>query len=182
MAGAAADSHAIKLSARGITRRKGDVCQFPPLRIDFAAAPAATSLFRGQKRLKLVTHCRQSPGFQQYVLLEFATYRLFNVLTPASFQVRLATVDYVDAGGKPPISRIGFFIEDTDDAARRNGLREARVGARIQTAQLSARDAARVAVFEYMIGNLDWSTRAGPPGDGCCHNSRLAATRAPPPT
>ena len=53
--------------------------------------PAATSLFHGQKRLKLVTHCRQSPGFQQYVLLEYAAYRLFNVLTPASFRVRLAT-------------------------------------------------------------------------------------------
>ena len=39
------------------------------------------------------------------------------------------------------------------------------------TAQLTARDAARVAVFEYMIGNLDWSMRAGPAGQGCCHNS-----------
>ena len=26
-----------------------------------------------------------------------------------------------------------------------------------------------------MIGNLDWSMRAGPAGEGCCHNSRLIA-------
>ena len=34
----AAETHAIRLSARGITRRKSDVCQFPPLRVEFAAA------------------------------------------------------------------------------------------------------------------------------------------------
>jgi hypothetical protein len=43
------------------------------------------------------------------------------------------------------------------------------------TSQLSPIDAARIAVFEYMIGNRDWSARAGPPGEGCCHNSRLIA-------
>ena len=26
-----------------------------------------------------------------------------------------------------------------------------------------------------MIGNLDWSMRAGPQGDRCCHNARLIA-------
>jgi hypothetical protein len=30
-------------------------------------------------------------------------------------------------------------------------------------------------MFAYMIGNLDWSMRAGPPDEGCCHNFRLVA-------
>jgi hypothetical protein len=47
------------------------------------------------------------------------------------------------------------------------------VGDRIQASQLEPRQAARVALFEYMIGNLDWSMRAGPQGEGCCHNGRL---------
>ena len=33
-------------------------------------------------------------------------------------------------------------------------------------------------MFEYMIGNLDWSMRAGPAGDTCCHNFRLFAPTA----
>ena len=168
-----AETHPIMLSARGITRRKNDVCQFPPLRVQFAAPPSASSLFQGQKRLKLVTHCRESAAFQQHVLLEYAAYRMYNILTPASFRVRLAQVDYVEANGRLKASRVGYFIEDTDDLARRNGLREAKVPDRIPAAQLSPRDAARVALFEYMIGNLDWSMRAGPAGEGCCHNSRL---------
>ena len=165
----------IRLSARGITRRRSDTCQFPPLRVDFSGAPPATSLFAGQRRLKLVTHCRSSASFQQYLLMEYSAYRLFNLVTPVSFRARLATVDYVDPGGKPITTRWGFFIEDKDDVARRNNLRPANVGDRISSTQLEARQAARVAMFEYMIGNLDWSMIAGPRGEGCCHNSRLAS-------
>ena len=163
----------IQLAQRGITRRKSDVCQFPPLRVTFNQPPPAGSLFAGQRRLKLVTHCRASEGFQQYVLMEYATYRLYNQLTPLSIRARLAKIDYVDASGKPITSRVGFFLEDIDDVARRNGMREAKMGVRIPVAQLSPADSGRVGVFEYMIGNLDWAMQAGPPGDNCCHNSLL---------
>ena len=88
-----------------------------------------------------------------------------------SFRARLATIDYVGSDGRPLTSRIGFFIEDVDDVAGRNALGPAPVGERALTSQLSRTDAARVAMFEYMIGNLDWSMRAGPQGDRCCHNA-----------
>ena len=93
--------------------------------------------------------------------------------------MRLATVDYAEANGKVSASRWGFFIEDLDDAARRNGMTPAQVGDRILSSQLDPRQAARVALFQYMIGNLDWSMRAGPQGEGCCHNSRLMAGKGP---
>ena len=168
-----ADPLPVQLSLRGITRRQRDVCQFPPLRVVFSQTPAAGSLFAGQRKLKLVTHCRASEGFQQYVLLEYATYRLYNQLTPLSIRARLARIDYVDGSGRSIASRVGFFLEDIDDVGRRNGMREAKVGARIPVPRLSPADAARVGVFEYMIGNLDWAMQAGPAGDDCCHNSQL---------
>jgi hypothetical protein len=28
-------------------------------------------------------------------------------------------------------------------------------------------------MFQHMLGNHDWSMRAGPAGEGCCHNGRL---------
>jgi hypothetical protein len=170
-----AESHPIQLSPRGITRLKRETCQFPPLRVRFQAPPAAPSVFAGQRQLKLVTHCRPPASFQQHVLLEYAAYRLYNVLTPASFRARLATVDYVNDGNRPVTTRLAFFIEEIEDVAARNGMRRAVTGDRVPTAQLSATDAARIALFQYMIGNQDWSARAGPPGEGCCHNSRLIA-------
>lgn len=173
LAGAAPETLAIRLSARGLTRRKREVCSFPPLRVEFVQPPAATSLFTGQKRLKLVTHCRPAEDFQKYVLLEYSAYRLYNLLTPASFAVRLATIDYVDDRGRAITSRLGFFIEDTGDMARRNERREFKTQTIVPVARLNARDAARVALFENMIGNLDWAINAGPAGTDCCHNSRL---------
>ena len=176
----AGERHAVMLTARGITRLKRETCQFPPLRVEFGAAPAAPSLFSKQRRLKLVTHCRPAEGFQQHVLLEYAAYRLYNLLTPASFRARLATIDYVDDNGTALISRVGFFLEDKDDIGRRVGLRSAAVADSIASGRLDSSAAARFALFQYMIGNLDWSMRAGPKGEGCCHNSRLFAAPGAP--
>lgn len=170
-----AETYPINLSVRGITRLQGQTCDFPPLRVDFTQKPPQTSLFAHQRKLKLVTHCRRSATFQQKVLLEYAAYRLYNLMTPLSFRVRLLNIDYVDDSGKPYVSRVGFFIEDADDMAKRNDLFEPRFGERIAVSQLEARGAARFALFNYMIGNLDWSMRAGPAGDSCCHNGKLLA-------
>ena len=173
-----AEQHAILLSPRGLTRRQRQTCNFPPLRVEFTAKPQKTSLFERQKRLKLVTHCRNSPGHQHHVLLEYAAYRMFNVLTPTGLRARLGTFDYVEQSGRTYASRLGFFIEDPDDAASRNGLKEVRTTARILASQLDPAAAARAALFQYMIGNVDWSMRAGPAGDTCCHNFKLMSATA----
>ena len=51
LAAPASESQPILLSPRGLTRRKKETCAFPPLRIEFSAKPAKTSLFERQKRL-----------------------------------------------------------------------------------------------------------------------------------
>jgi hypothetical protein len=163
----------ISLSPRGITRRATDICDFPPLKVRFTSPPPATSLFAGQKGLKLVTHCRNKPSFQQYVLLEYSAYRMYNLLTPHSFRVRLANIDYRDADGTPIVSRVGYFLEDLSDVAKRNGMKVTHAPALIQATALSPTDAARYALFQDMIANHDWSMRAGPQGHECCHNAEL---------
>ena len=168
-------TYPITLSPRGITRRTGDICDFPPLRVQLTQKAPDGSLFDHQKRLKLVTHCKRDAGFQQKVLLEYSAYRLYNLMTPLSFRARLANIDYVDDSGRPYISRVGFFIEDFDDVAKRNGLRDAKAPSLIPLAQIDPTAGARFGVFEYMISNYDWSMRAAPKGEECCHNGRLLA-------
>lgn len=163
----------VALSARGITRRSADVCEFPPIKVQFTTPPPANSLFAGQKSLKLVTHCRNSPSFQQYVLLEYSAYKMLNVLTPHSFRVRLANIDYRDADGRPIVSRVGYFLEALGDVAKRNGTKQTHAPERIPATSLSSADAARYALFQHMIANHDWSMRAGPAGKDCCHNAEL---------
>jgi hypothetical protein len=111
------------------------------------------------------------------MLLEYAAYRLYNALTPESFNVRLAKVDYAGEDGHPITSRYGFFIEDVDRLARRNGHERLRGANRISSSQLDPEAAARFAVFQYMISNLDWAMTASPAGMDCCHNSRLVGAK-----
>lgn len=171
-------TYPITLAPRGITRLTKDVCEFPPLRVSFTSPPPGGSLFQGQHRLKLFVHCKRSTEFQQKVLLEYSAYRLYNLMTPVSFRGRLANINYVDANGKPYVSRIGFFLEDVDDVAKRNGMTTTHMGALVPLQQIDPVSGARLAVFEYMISNYDWSMRAGPKGEECCHNSRLLAGAA----
>jgi len=166
------ETHAIALSARGNARRRPEVCKFPPLRVKFAAPPGEGSLFYKQRTLKLVTHCRPAASFQQTTLLEYAAYGTYNQVTEASFRVRLARVRYVDEpSGKTVAERLGFFIEDEDDLARRVGMKDVEAGT-LTIAQHDAAAAARAALFFHMIANHDWSMLAGPEGE-CCHNGKL---------
>jgi hypothetical protein len=130
-------------------------------------------LFAGQKKLKLVTHCRANASFQQYLLLEYSAYRMYQQLTPLGLRARLADIDYRSEDGKPFVQRAGFFLEDVSDAAKRNGLKEVHGPTMVPLASINPRDGARYALFQHMLGNHDWSMRAGPPGSECCHNAKL---------
>ena len=166
-------SYPITLTTRGITRKSTDICDFPPLRVAFTKPAPQGSLFEHQKHLKLVTHCKRDVGFQQKLLLEYSAYKLYNLMTPQSFRTRLANIDYLDDSGRPYISRVGYFLEEFSDVAKRNGMETAHEPDTISGALLDPDASGRFAVFEYMISNYDWSMRAGPKGTECCHNSRL---------
>lgn len=165
------ETHQIALSARGVSRRRTENCRFPPLSVLFKTKPAETSLFDGQKRIKLVTHCRAEARFDQYVLREYAAYRLYNQLTDESLRVRLAKVRYEDKG-KIVAERPAFFIEDIDDAGRRLGLKKIEASD-VPVSAFGSEDVARYMLFQYMISNLDWDMTHGPQLNDCCHNSKI---------
>jgi hypothetical protein len=169
-------TYPIALSSRGIFRKA--TCEFPPIKIEFKQPPPSGSLFEGQHDLKLVAFCKRAVDFQQKVLLEYSAYRLYNLITPVSFRARLVNVDYVDEGGRPYISRVGIFIEPVGGLAKRNGLKVARMGSFVPLQQVDPTWGARMAVFEYMISNYDWSMHAGPQGSECCHNSKMLTNGA----
>jgi hypothetical protein len=156
----------VQIRTRGHMRRMFQTCDFAPLRVEFTKAQVKHSVFDAQSAIKLGTHCREGvKEFEQYVLREHAAYRIHNLLTPRSFRARLAKVTYVDVTSKkryPP--RYGMFIEDDDDVAKRLGGRATEDPKAL--AGLNRDDFTQMAIFEYMIGNLDVSIIAQ-------HNVRL---------
>jgi hypothetical protein len=177
-AGGPAQTFAVTLKPRGHFRRTSGGCKFPPLWLEFDKGAVKGTALHGQHKLKLVTYCRDAADYEQRIVLEYLAYRMYNVLTPMSFRVRAAQVTYRNSGGTDSVTRFGFLIEDIDDVADRNDRDKLEaLTHQIKVTQLDAHAAARAALFEYMIGNLDWEFLAAPAGDDCCHNARPIAAR-----
>src|SRR5438094_2393048 len=157
----------LKVKTRGIWRL--NYCDFPPLRLDFAKSTVKHTLFAKLDKPKLVTHCRDNDDFEQYLLQELQLYRVYNLLTQYSHRVRLVRVTYADSGnGKVVATRYGFLEEEPQALAHRvGGMLAKQQGA--GAADLVPEAAATFGVFQYLIGNTDWSI-AG------LHNVELIAT------
>lgn len=145
----------VKVRTRGRFRLKA--CRFPPLRLNLPKRELRGTVFDGQDRIKLVTHCRGGHGDEQNLLEEYLVYRTYNVITDLSFRVRLARITYVDTSGEDdPTTRYAFFIEEANAIAERVGGMILRLN-QVHPEHLSARESARMALFQYMVGNTDWS-------------------------
>lgn len=171
----------LKLRTRGNYRRAERHCDFAPIRLNFRKNQLEGTEFDGQDKLKLVTHCESNkPYYEQLVLREFLAYRFYQVLTDKSYGVRLMQINYVDTEGAEPMTKLGFVIEEEDDVAERVGMKSLDMPD-ITYDDLDRRQQNLVNVFEYMIGNTEFSLVRGEPDKDCCHNAGLmSATGGPP--
>lgn len=143
----------VKLRVRGRFRRDKETCNFPPLRINFPKKKVKKTLFHGQNKIKMVTHCQD----EMYILKEYMVYKTYNLLTDYSFRVRLAKITYIDTEHVAETeTRYAFFIEDEEDLAERLGgepLGEDQILSDEETQQDFLRN---MHMFHYMIGNKDF--------------------------
>jgi hypothetical protein len=168
------DGRTVEVDVRMRGKSRAEYCGFPPLRLNFAPDSAAGSVFTGQDKLKLVTHCKGGAEFEQNVLEELMAYRLMSVLTDFSFRTRLLRIRYVDTDkpNREAVTRFGFVIEsDAAFATRFDG--EPLLVRDVTRAMLDPAHTALVYVFQYLIGNTDWSLVRYYDDDFCCHNGKL---------
>ena len=148
----------VTLRTRGHFRRQARNCDFPPILVEFKKNAANKTLLQGNTRLKLTTNCKpKNNDYEQYVLAEYAVYRVYERLSPLHFRTRLARVVYNDsAAAMPSVTSWAFLTEDEKEVAKQVSLLpEKTKGAYfddLETTQL-----ATTALFEYMVGNTDWS-------------------------
>ena len=147
-------------------------CDVPPLRLNVRTRTAVGTVFEGQDKLKLVTHCQDGrEAYEQYTLQEYLIYRAYALLTDVSFQTRLARITYVDTEGRrDPITRWGFVIEEHDQLAERIGGRAVERG-RVHPDATDREQVALLSVFQYLVGNTDWTVTT-------LHNIRLVYSQA----
>lgn len=143
----------IRIAARGHFRR--EFCNIPPLLLNFhnATSPRLASL----GKLKLVIGCGTNSGDEQLIFKEYLVYKMYNMLEEKSFRVRLVKVTYNDTRNRiKTFTQDAFFIEDDNDLAERNGC-EKKDKMQFMSENTQRETMTKVALFEYMISNGDWS-------------------------
>ncbi|MDW7693210.1 hypothetical protein R9C00_00515 [Flammeovirgaceae bacterium SG7u.111] len=145
----------IRIKPRGNMRRQ--VCYYPPLKIKLSKKKAILKELQEFDKLKMVVECKSGNMYEQYLLTEYLVYKMYNVLTNISFRVRLVQLKYIDTGGRhKPEYKYAFFIESLEQLNKRLNCVEIlakNVGHNLTEANISN----LMDIFQYFIGNTDWS-------------------------
>lgn len=161
----------VGIRTRGRFRHDRRNCSFAPLRLHFKK-PKGTLLAKSN-RLKLVTHCRTgSDRYEQALLKEYLAYRILNTITDWSFRVRLLRIRYEDSDNEATFDTYGILLEHRNQLGTRIGMQVDNS----ESTTIAALDGAYtnlVSIFQYQIGNTDFSPIKAPPGERCCHNHVL---------
>lgn len=148
----------VQVRARGNWRRERKNCSTPPLFIRFTEDSVTGTPFEGQSLLPLTTHCRKGRSkYEQYLLKEYLGYRIYNLLSDTSLRVRLVRMTYRDSSrDSRPLVRYAFLTEHFDSLASRHGAAVWKPEA-VDPRRLDSMNLGIVSLYQYMIGNTDWS-------------------------
>jgi hypothetical protein len=158
--------HNIRIKPRGNFRLKN--CKNPPIMLNFKKGEFPVANLKNLDKIKLVNTCSDGNRYEEYLLKEYLAYRLYNMITENSFQVCFVKIDFVDTGRNEKVhTNYGFLIEEGDAMAERLGMQYLG-GKGILPENTEPFHAAELAVFQYMIGNTDWSIKGK-------HNTKVLA-------
>src|SRR4029079_9361053 len=140
---------------RGHFRKTMGHCTYPPLLLQFAKSDAlSSSVFKDQEKLKLVMPCVGD----DYVVREWLVYQIYNLVTPKSFRARLVSVELNDKKKKKSTSPFyGILLEEDRQMATRND--DVLIKRQLRPEQTDSTAFLKMAVFEYLVGNTDWSVQ-----------------------
>ncbi len=104
--------------------------------------------------MKLVMPCKDDA----YLIREWLVYELHNLVTPKSFRARLVKVSLINEDNQDDqASFYGILLEEEFQMANRNQMIP--VERKLNPLQTQKADFLNMAVFQYLIGNTDWSVQ-----------------------
>jgi hypothetical protein len=143
----------VNIKTRGHFRRLKENCFYPPLLLQFSGdSKTEAGIFPSKAKLKLVMPCAED----EYVVREWLVYKIYNLITPESFKTRLVKVTLENEKNNSTTKPfIGIIIEEEKQMAKRNGL--VVVNRKTKPQKTEEEVFLKLTVFEYLIGNTDWS-------------------------
>ena len=154
----------VDLRARGNFRRAK--CYFVPVKISIKKKNYKNTLFEGYKKLKLIVPCLLEKDRNDNVIKEYIAYKLYQLMSPYSFKTRLVDIEFTEQKGKKErIHQIKGFLQE-DDKKIAEKFDGKIIDRSIHPLAQEEINSIRVAFFQYLIGNTDFSNYQQ-------HNSKL---------
>jgi hypothetical protein len=145
----------LEIKARGKTRK--EICMHPPIKVKWKKKSLDSLGFSPFNEMKVVLQCRLGKTYEQYIFKEYLAYRLYNMISPYSYRVKLVRFCISDTRDtSKQFIKYGFFLEDDEQLAQR--LHGRLLETPVSNTMSFDQDALfQFFVFQYMIGNTDWS-------------------------
>ena len=152
-----ADGKMMKVEARARGKFRRRVCDVPPLKLKFSKKELRARGLDTLNEIKLVVPCFNEPRGEELLLREYVAYRMYERLSPYSVRARLVKVIFRDKHVEEATRPVYCLLVEHEEqvAARLKGKIVQEYG--LQADSLQAEQGALTALFEYMIGNTDWS-------------------------
>lgn len=148
-------SHDVRIKARGEIRKR--ICYAPMFWVNVRHAGIEADYLSDVIKMKMVIRCKASNTYRNYVLREYLVYKIWNLLSPYSFNTRLVKLKIIDTGRKDKESEDwAFLIEPEEKMAERNNcvpIENDRLS--LKTVNQEWMD--KVAFFSYMVAQMDFS-------------------------
>lgn len=145
----------LRIKARGNFRRTH--CVFPPFWLNLKKRDLRDTSLYAYKKLKIVSHCRNTNDYSEYILKEYLAYRMYNIITDYSFRASLLKINYIDLGRKgKKTTTWAIAIEPEEMLADRTNcfpMKNDHLGLKFTDSLQTD----IMAFFQFMIGNGDYS-------------------------
>lgn len=148
-------AYPVDVSVRGRFRRTQ--CDIPPLKLQFKKSALRSQGFNTHNDFKLVTLCENSETGLDILKREQLAYELHALITGYSFRTQLLEITYVDTQTGTEDTQYAILIEDEDQMAERLGGKECKDCFNLPTESFVPGSVATAHLFQYMIGNTDYS-------------------------
>jgi hypothetical protein len=141
------------------------LCDLPPLKIKLKKIKQPWE--DKMSKVKVVLSCKTNSASEERVIKEYLSYRVYNIISPESYKVRIAEITITELDGTPYETVKGFILEPDSHLEKRVAMQEMKKK-NMSTAQLirvfydkknegEQNDALTLSVFQFMIGNTDWN-------------------------
>jgi len=162
-------SKKMKIKARGNTRRT--ICDIPPLKLDVRKSKKKYGWIDKFQNIKLVMTCSERFLYDQYLLREHLVYKIYNIITDFSYNVRLMDLHLYDTQDVNSVNRQYAFIVENDKMLKKRMDLKEKTKDEINAVELSDKlylnpnpettnNFNLFALFQLLIGNTDWGANS----------------------